>query len=99
MLQKQKRQNRYYGGISMAPAVVLLPHGLLDSGPATTSPSYESKMTGVDYRPNERVVVNGMCVTSQGPGTAIEMGLKLIELLSSEEKAQSVAKTLVASVV
>ncbi|CAI5735557.1 unnamed protein product [Peronospora farinosa] len=95
MLQKQKRQGRYYGGICAAPAVVLLPHGLLDSGPATTYPSYESKMVGVDYRPNERVVVNDKCITSQGPGTAIEMGLKLVELLCSQEMAQNVAKALV----
>ncbi|UIZ23579.1 hypothetical protein KXD40_007738 [Peronospora effusa] len=94
MLQKQKRQGRYYGGICAAPAVVLLPHGLLDSGPATTYPSYESKMVGVDYRPNERVVVNDKCITSQGPGTAIEMGLKLVELLCSQEMAQNVAKAL-----
>ncbi|CAH0478954.1 unnamed protein product [Peronospora belbahrii] len=98
MLQKQKRQNRYYGGICAAPPLVLLPHGLLESGPATTYPSFESKMVGVDYRPKERVVVNGMCVTSQGPGTAIEMGLKLVELLCSKEKAKSVAEALLTSV-
>ncbi|KAG3068925.1 hypothetical protein PI124_g22641 [Phytophthora idaei] len=96
MLQKQKRQGRYYGGICAAPAVVLIPHGLLDAGPATTYPSYGSKMTGVDYKPDERVVVNGKCVTSQGPGTAIEMGLKMVELLDSEEKAKSVTQALVA---
>ncbi|POM67814.1 hypothetical protein PHPALM_16115, partial [Phytophthora palmivora] len=96
MLQKQKRQGRYYGGICAAPAVVFIPHGLLDSGPATTHPSYGSKMTGVDYKPDEHVVVNGNCVTSQGPGTAIEMGLKLVELLCSKEKAKSVAQALVA---
>ena len=96
MLQKQKRHGRFYGGICAAPAVVLLPHGLLDSGPATTYPSYSSKMTGVDYRPDERVVVNGTCVTSQGSGTAIEMGLKLVELLCSEDKAKSVASALLA---
>ncbi|KAG6943907.1 hypothetical protein JG688_00017369 [Phytophthora aleatoria] len=96
MLQKQKRQGRYYGGICAAPAVVLIPHGLLDAGPAKTYPSYGSKMTGVDYKPDERVVVNGKCVTSQGPGTAIEMGLKMVELLDSEEKAKSVAQALVA---
>ena len=91
MLQKQKRQGRFYGGICAAPAVVLLPHGLLDAGPATTYPSYKSKMTGVDYRPKERVVVNGTCVTSHGPGTAIEIGLKLVELIYSKEKTKSVA--------
>ncbi|ETP27136.1 hypothetical protein F441_00322 [Phytophthora nicotianae CJ01A1] len=96
MLQKQKHQGRYYGGICAAPAVVLIPHGLLDAGPATTYPSYGEKMKGVDYKPDERVVVNGKCVTSQGPGIAIEMGLKLVELLVSGEKAKSVAQALIA---
>ena len=91
MLQKQKRQGRFYGGICAAAAVVLLPHGLLDAGPATKYSSYESKMTKVDYRPKERVVVNGTCVTSHGPGTAIEIGLKLVELIYSKEKTKSVA--------
>ncbi|CEG37840.1 Putative transcriptional regulator DJ-1 [Plasmopara halstedii] len=95
MLTKQKHQGRYYGGICAAPAVVLLPHGLLDTGPATAYPSYATKMTMVDYKPNERVVVNGKCITSQGPGTAIEMGLKLVELLCSKEKAKDVAQALV----
>uniref|UniRef100_A0AAV1UM76 DJ-1/PfpI domain-containing protein n=1 Tax=Peronospora matthiolae TaxID=2874970 RepID=A0AAV1UM76_9STRA len=88
MLQKKKRQSRFYGGICAAPAVVLLPHGLLDAGPATTYSSYESKMTGDDYRPKERVVVNGTCVIDQIPGTVIEVGSKLVELLCSEEKTK-----------
>ena len=43
---------------------------------------------------DERVVVasEGKLVTSRGPGTAIEFGLKLIELLVSKEKAMEVAK-------
>ncbi|OWZ09332.1 hypothetical protein PHMEG_00017982 [Phytophthora megakarya] len=53
MCPGQKRQGRYYCGICAAPAVDLIPHGLLDSGPATTYPNYGSKMTGVDYMPDK----------------------------------------------
>ncbi|UIZ22912.1 hypothetical protein KXD40_004019 [Peronospora effusa] len=93
LLQKQKEDNKLYGAICAAPAVVLHTHGLLPSGPATSYPSFESKMTGVDYK-HENVVVNGKCVTSQGPGTAMAMGVKLVELLCGHEKAQSVAQGL-----
>uniref|UniRef100_A0AAV1UET5 DJ-1/PfpI domain-containing protein n=1 Tax=Peronospora matthiolae TaxID=2874970 RepID=A0AAV1UET5_9STRA len=90
LLQKQKEDGKLYGAICAAPAVVLHTHGLLPPGGATCYPSFESKMTGVDYK-HETVVVNGNCVTSQGPGTAMAMGVKLVELLCNREKAQSVA--------
>ena len=35
----------------------------------------------------ERVVVSNNCITSRGPGTAIEFSLKLVEKLVSVEKA------------
>jgi len=93
LLQQQKQAGKLYGAICAAPAVVLHPHGLLPAGAATSYPSFEPKMTGVDYK-HETVVVNGKCVTSQGPGTAMEMGVKLVELLCGREKAQEVAKGL-----
>jgi len=37
-----------------------------------------------------RVVVDEKCVTSRGPGTALEFSLKLVELLYGEEKAGSI---------
>jgi 4-methyl-5(b-hydroxyethyl)-thiazole monophosphate biosynthesis len=40
---------------------------------------------------NARVVVDGNCITSQGPGTAIEFSLKLVEMLFGAEKAKEVA--------
>ncbi|RLN89629.1 hypothetical protein BBJ28_00017980, partial [Nothophytophthora sp. Chile5] len=98
LLQKQKHQGKLYGAICAAPAVVLHPHGLLDVGPATSYPSFEAKMAGVDYKKDEDVVVNGKCVTSQGPGTAMAMGLKLVELLCGREKAETVAQGLLTTI-
>jgi 4-methyl-5(b-hydroxyethyl)-thiazole monophosphate biosynthesis len=37
------------------------------------------------------VVVHGRCVTSQGPGTAIEFALTLVALLFDEARAAEVA--------
>jgi 4-methyl-5(b-hydroxyethyl)-thiazole monophosphate biosynthesis len=47
---------------------------------------------------DDRVVVDGNIVTSQGPGTAIEFAFKLVELLLGEEKAREVNKGVLARV-
>ena len=65
-------------------------HKLLDGRKATCHPNFsdgleEGEVT--DYR----VVVDGNCVTSRGPGTAIEFALKLIELLYGRKKVAEVA--------
>ena len=65
-------------------------HGLLQGRRVTGHPAFTSQLT--DGRPAaERVVVDGTCVTSQGPGTAIEFALALVALLFDEAKAQEVA--------
>lgn len=92
LLRQQKHEGKLYGAICAAPAVVLHTHGLLGS-PATGYTGFEKQVTDVEYS-KERVVVAGNCVTSQGPGTAMEMGVKLVELLSGKEKAEQVAKAL-----
>ncbi|GLE11549.1 hypothetical protein PINS_up024024 [Pythium insidiosum] len=93
LLKKQTHENKWYGAICAAPAVVLYTHGLLPS-PATGYPGFEKDLEGVDYRAHERVVVTGKCITSQGPGTAMEMGVKVVELLCGKDKAAQVAKAL-----
>jgi len=37
-------------------------------------------------------VVDGNCVTSRGPGTAIEFSLNLVELLFGKEKSKELTK-------
>jgi 4-methyl-5(b-hydroxyethyl)-thiazole monophosphate biosynthesis len=37
------------------------------------------------------VVVDGNCITSQGPGTALEFALTLVALLYDNDKATAVA--------
>jgi len=89
MLKKQKQAGRLYGAICAAPAVALRPHGLIEKVHATCFPALRSKLDPA-YASNERVVVDGNCVTSQGPATAIEFALKLVELLFGPTKAQEV---------
>ena len=80
--------------ICAAPAV-LAKAGILKGKKATIYPGMESTLTGAKHI-NERVVVDGKLVTSQGPGTALEFGITLVELLVGKQKAQEVKSALVA---
>ncbi|MBN1510272.1 MAG: DJ-1/PfpI family protein [Sedimentisphaerales bacterium] len=92
-LKEQKASGRLYAAICASPAVVLQDHGLLEGVKATCFPSLRDKLHPSDVL-DERVVVDGHCVTSQGPGTAIEFALKLVELLFGPDKAKEVAQAL-----
>ena len=73
---------------------VLADLGILRGKRATVFPGKEADLTGAEPV-NERVVVDGTVVTSQGPGTAIEFGVKLVELLVGKQSAQEVKAGLV----
>jgi 4-methyl-5(b-hydroxyethyl)-thiazole monophosphate biosynthesis len=89
MLKKQKQANRLYAAICASPAVALAPHGLLDDKQATGYPGTQDKLP----KPlNQRVVVDGNCITSQGPGTALEFAIELVRQLLGEAKAKEVAE-------
>jgi len=94
LLKKQVGADGLYGAICASPAVVLQTHGLLENRRATSHPGFVDHLT-----PNEaiesRVVVDGNCITSRGPGTAIEFALKLVEILYGQEKAQEVGEPMV----
>lgn len=90
MLKKQQEQGRLYAAICASPAVVFQHHGLLIGKKATCHPAFVEKLENQEALEN-RVVVDGTCVTSRGPGTAIEFALKLVELLFGEERSRKVA--------
>jgi putative intracellular protease/amidase len=52
----------------------------------------EDTLTGAQHS-KERVVVDGKIITSQGPGTAMEFAIKLVEVLAGKNKAEEVAKS------
>lgn len=95
LLTQQQEQGRMIGAICASPAVVLASHGLVSEIRATCYPSFMDKMTGAK-KVDEPVVVDGLCVTSQGPGTALAFSLKLVELLSGEERAKEAAAAMLA---
>lgn len=88
MLKGQAASGRLYAAICASPAVVLKHHGLLENKKATCYPSLLSEL---DNAEQEKVVVDGNCITSQGPATALQFSLKLVEMLFGQQKRNEVA--------
>jgi 4-methyl-5(b-hydroxyethyl)-thiazole monophosphate biosynthesis len=75
------------GAICAAP-LVLADAGLLEGRRFTAHASVWRELSGV--RGKEKVVEDGLVVTSRGAGTALEFGLALVERLCGVEKADEV---------
>jgi 4-methyl-5(b-hydroxyethyl)-thiazole monophosphate biosynthesis len=93
MLKLQKQTGRLYAAICASPAVALAPHGLLDGKAATCYPSCADQLPDTSKR-DQRVVVDGNCMTSQGPGTALEFAIELVRQLYDNATAQEVAEAM-----
>jgi 4-methyl-5(b-hydroxyethyl)-thiazole monophosphate biosynthesis len=94
ILKQQKNEGRLYGAICASPAVVFQSHGLLEGRKATSHPGFSNFLENREDI-NSRVVVDGNCITSRGPGTAIEFALKLVEILYGIETAEEVARPMI----
>jgi len=91
LLKQQRQAGRLYGAICASPAVALAHHGLLDDKKATCYPGLQDKLPDASES-EKRVVADGNCVTSQGPGTALDFALVLVERLHGSDKAQAIAQ-------
>ena len=87
---------RIVATICAAAATVLVPHELFPLGNMTGFPALKEKIPAEQWQ-DKRVVWDPRVklLTSQGPGTAIDFGLKIIDLLVGREKAHEVASQLV----
>lgn len=94
LLERQQATGGWYGAICAAPAVVLETHGLLNNRQATCHPGHVEGLSNRDAV-DQSVVVDGSCVTSQGPGTAMQFSLKLVEVLFGKKKRDAVAGPMV----
>ena len=52
----------------------------------------------IDKKDQARVVVDGNCITSQGPGTALEFALKLVEILFNKPTAENLAQQMLVKI-
>ena len=94
ILKRQRDKARLYGAICASPAVVLEYHGLLSGAPGHLPPGLCRSAETKD-RIDDRVVMDGNCLTSRGPGTAVEFALALVERLYGKDKREEVAAPMV----
>ena len=81
------------GAVCASPAVVLHKHGILPAR-FTCYPAPAFTDAVGDGWIDAKVVVDGNIVTSQGPGTSLQLALKMGEILCGVSKAHEVAKAL-----
>ncbi|MDR4504758.1 MAG: DJ-1/PfpI family protein [Candidatus Scalindua sp.] len=93
LLKRQNQDKRLYAAICASPAVVLQYHGLLDKRKATAYPGFTDLLENTEAI-DSRVVVDGNCITSRAPGTAMEFSLTLVDILYGEQKAKEIAQSM-----
>lgn len=72
---------------------VLANAGVLDGKQATAYPSYDKRLGNAQYL-DEDVVTDGRVITSQGPGTALQFGIALVERLKGRERAEAIREAM-----
>ena len=88
---KYYKEGKYLTAICAAPSIYS--HlGLLKDKRATCHGSFEKEMDCKEY--GGSVVTDGQFVTANGLGAALEMGLDMVSILDSEEKAGSIAEAI-----
>ncbi|KAL1290452.1 hypothetical protein AAHE18_20G130800 [Arachis hypogaea] len=87
---KQAEENRLYGAICAAPAITLLPWGLLRRKKTTCHPAFFDKLPTF-WAVKSNLQVSGGLTTSRGPGTTYEFALSLAEQLFGESVAKNIA--------
>ncbi len=86
---------KHVAAICAAPSI-LAELGLLEGIQATSNPGFHQVLTehGAQLL-DEPVVCDGVIITSQGAGTAMEFGLKIVEVCAGSEAVETVKKGVV----
>ncbi|XP_037813981.1 protein dj-1beta-like [Lucilia sericata] len=92
ILKQQESEGRIVAAICAAPTA-LAAHSICQGKSLTSYPSVKSQLETIyKYIDDQTVVQDGNLITSRGPGTAFEFGLKIAEVLAGSDKAAEVAK-------
>lgn len=91
VLKAQESGDRWIAAICAAP-LALSAHKIGLGKSITSYPSVKDKLTDYKYVDDQTVVQDGKLITSRGPGTAYQFGLKIAEVLVGVDKAKQVAK-------
>lgn len=89
LLKGQESAGRHVAAICAAP-MALASHGVFKGKNVTIYPSMEDKMAGYSCK-EDRVVVDGTCITSRGPGTTFDFALTIVECLLGKDAAKKTA--------
>ena len=92
-VRRQAKAGELFAAICAAPALALQQYGVLRQRRMTCYPSFSDRLSGCTFV-DEPVVVDGNCITSQGPGTALAFALTLVEQLVGRGKRDEVAKAM-----
>ncbi|MFN3870221.1 MAG: DJ-1 family glyoxalase III [Aquificaceae bacterium] len=90
LIKVMQEKKKLIGAICAAPTA-LAKFGVLEGKRATVYPSLVEEINPAQFV-DEAVVEDENVITSQGPGTALEFGLKLAERLVGKENAREVAR-------
>ena len=90
IVERLYKKGRFVTAICAAPTV-LSAIGITAGRTVTSHPTVRTKLDKEKIS-EERVVVDGNIITSQGPGTAIEFAFKLVEVLFEKDKVADVNK-------
>ncbi len=93
LILRHHAAGRLVTAICAAPTV-LHDAGLLSHRRYTAHPSVANELPHI--LAHERVVLDGNILTSRGAGTALDFGLRLIELLFTPEKSREIAASICA---
>lgn len=96
IVERLYKKGRFITAICAAPTV-LSAIGITEGKTVTSHPSVRGGLNK-EKVVDDRVVVDGNIVTSQGPGTAIEFAFKLVEVLLGKDKAAEVNKGVLARI-
>ena len=98
LLLKQNSQGKLISAICAAPAVALVPLGILKDKKATCYPAakFRDMMQKEFVISTDAVVVDQNVITSQGPGTSLKFSLALVEALYGSEMKEKLAKEMCA---
>lgn len=89
IVKKQYESGKIVAAICAAPSV--LGHmKILEGRKATCFPGFEKDLLGAEFV-TDRVAVDDNVITSRGMGTAIDLGLVLVEKVSGKNKADELA--------
>lgn len=88
-LNSFNKNGKWIAAICAAP-MILGHHGIFNGQKATIYKGMENELKGAVYV-DQKVVVDGHIITSQGPATAMDFALKIIELIKGKDVADNIS--------